>query len=357
MVRTAKSYAERVVPAGLFHASFCVTSLCKFLTHTISAHIFCFLRCTIESSPAVFTELLAGIGLPGVQVEELYALDRALFKSLQPIHGLVFLFPFTGDQASRSKARQGKLLSDAPPGLFAPSQVIQNACATQALLSIVLNAPGVALPSNLTDLLQFTADFDPMTKGLAISNSETIRSVHNSFAPQQFVVENSPLREEDKETPYHFISFIPHKGHVFELDGLASGPRQHGEYNETTDWLEVVTPVIEARMAEYSAEGEIRFTLLAVCDDIAARLKAESTANPGDADLAFRASQEAEKRAVWKMDNARRKHNWIPFIMQSLKSLAEAGLIDGVIEDATKRKEKRLEDEKRAKDSADVAMK
>lgn len=337
------------------------------LTHeTVSVHLVCYtcsslsltlcsiallayLRCTVESSPAVFTELLAGIGLPGVQVEEVYALDRSLFASLQPIHGLVFLFPFTGDQASRSKARQGTLLPEAPPRLFAPAQVIQNACATQALLSIVLNAPGVTLPQELSDLLSFTENFDPMTKGLAISNSDTIRSVHNSFAPQQFVVENAPTRGEDKEPPYHFISFIPFNGHVFELDGLASGPRQHGDFNETTDWLEVVTPVIEARMAEYSAEGEIRFTLLAVCDDIAARLKSESAAKPDDAELALRASQEAEKRAAWAKENARRMHNWIPFTMQSLKSLAEVGLIDKVIEDATKRKEKMLQEEKDAK--------
>jgi ubiquitin carboxyl-terminal hydrolase L5 len=284
-----------------------------------------------------------------VQVEELYALDAALFASLQPIHGLVFLFPFTGDQASRSAARQGTILATPPPKLFAPAQVIQNACATQALLSIVLNAPGVSLPAELSDLLAFTEDFDPMTKGLAISNSETIRSVHNSFSPQQFVVENAPARDEDKEPPYHFISFIPFEGRVFELDGLAGGPRQHGAYNETTTWLDVVTPVIESRMAEYSAEGEIRFTLLAVCDDIAARLKAESAAAPGDAELAARAAREAEKRAAWKKDNARRKHNWLPFIVQSLKSIAEAGLIDKVIDDATKRKEKRFKDEQEAK--------
>jgi ubiquitin carboxyl-terminal hydrolase L5 len=302
-------------------------------------------RCTIESSPAVFTELLAGIGAAGIQVEELYALDRSLFDSLEPIHGLVFLFPFTGDQASRSNARQGTVLAAPPKNVFFAHQVIQNACATQALLSVVLNAPGVALGDELQNFTSFTKDFDPMTKGLAISNSETIRSVHNSFAPQSFVVENAPIPEADKEPPYHFISFVPSGGHVYELDGLAEGPRRHGEYDEATDWLDVVTPVIEARMQEYSAEGEIRFTLLAVCDDIAARLKAESAAAPDDAELAARAEGAAEKRAVWGKDNARRRHNWVPFIVQTLKCVAEAGLIDGVIDDATKRKQARIDDE------------
>lgn len=304
--------------------------------------------CTIESSPAVFTELLSGIGCPNVQVEELYALDKSLFDSLQPIHGLIFLFPFTPDQAALAETRPGTVLTEPPANLFAPAQVIQNACATQALLSVVLNASGLNVSEELSNLKSFTSEFDAVTKGLTIGNSEVIRSVHNSFSPQQFVVENTNMADSEKERPYHFIAFIPFGGHVIELDGLAPGPRQHGRYDETKDWLDVVSPVIEARMAEHSAVGEISFSLLAVCEDIAARLKAESAAKPDDGALAARAAAEAEKRAAWAKDIARRRHNWIPFIVESLKCAAEAGKIDAVIDSATSHKQKKIEEAKAA---------
>lgn len=299
--------------------------------------------CTIESSPAVFTELLTGIGCGNVQVEELYALDRDLFNTLLPIHGLIFLFPFTPDQAALTAARPGTILSPTPPGLFAPTQVITNACATQALLSVVLNAPQVQLSDELANLKAFTADFDSVVKGLTISNSDVIRSVHNSFSPQHFAVENVNVPDSEKERPYHFIAFIPFEGHVMELDGLAPGPRQHGKI-EGGDWLDVVIPVLEARMAEHSAVGEISFSLLGVCEDVAARLKSESEAAPGDAGLASRAAVEAEKRAGWTRDNARRKHNWIPFLVESLKRVAEAGMIDEVVDAARKQKQKAIDD-------------
>lgn len=110
----------------------------------------------------------------------------------------------------------------------------------------------------------FTQSFDAYNKGLALSNAAQIRTVHNSFSRQTlFELDNS--KNQKDEDVYHFISYLPIDGRLYELDGLKDGPIDLGAIGDK-NWLDVVRPVIEKRIQKYS-EGEIHFNLMAIVSD------------------------------------------------------------------------------------------
>jgi ubiquitin carboxyl-terminal hydrolase L5 len=307
--------------------------------------------CLIESDPGVFTELINEFGVTGTQVEELYTLDQESFSQLKPVHGLIFLFKWIGNTEI-----DGTFVTDQDKleNIFFLKQVIENACATQAILSVLLNLdhPDVDLGTNLNDFKSFASNFDPDTKGLALSNSEQIRTVHNSFAKQQ-LYELDEKTPQGKEDVFHFIAYVPIKGRLYELDGLKPSPIDLGAIPVGCDWTEVVRPVLEKRIMKYS-EGEIHFNLMAIVSDrkmLHEREKQnliqnsahldQQTLNLRISELDMSIGDEERKRLAYKRENIRRKHNNLPLIMELLAVLAqEQKLLECVQKAADKQKAK-----------------
>jgi len=302
--------------------------------------------CLIESDPGVFTELIEKFGVKGCQFEEIYSLEKETLEYLKPVHGLIFLFKWVQDLSGKP---QGDVVKDSRADeIFFPKQVINNACATQAILSCLLNVshPDVELGSTLSGFKEFTSSFDAGMKGLALSNSDEIRSIHNSFARQSiFEFDSKPQTKEDDDV-FHFVAYVPINGRIYELDGLQEGPLDHGGIPEGADWLDHVRPVIEQRMAKYQT-GEIHFNLMAVIQDKLLGYKRQIEAlskaplNEGLlSEVRIRMADEEEIRRRWSKENIRRRHNYLPFIIELLKFLAADNSLQSIYDKA---KEKSLE--------------
>ena len=208
----------------------------------------------------------------------------------------------------------------------------------------------------MSNFKSFCMDFDAESRGLAISNSDSIRLAHNAFARNDsFFLEESKSKS-GKGDAHHFIAYIPHNGNVYELDGLKAGPIHLGSF-ENGDWLGVARPAIEARMARYS-ESETHFALMSIGKSLLSKLEAEaSTAQRDMAALAANSpdplqldharqhlmeieaqiSEEKEKLKYQEEENARRKHNFIPLIVHLLKNLSRKGALEQLRESAKER--------------------
>lgn len=159
--------------------------------------------------------------------------------------------------------------------LYFAKQVIVNACATQAILGILMNNDdAIDVGSDLSELKSFTKLMDPYMKGLCISNCEKVRIEHNKFAkPEPFVFSQKRKATEEDEV-FHYVSYIHFKNSIYEIDGLQEGPILLADNISRAAWIDKVKPIILERINLY-ANNEIKFNLLALVPDRRARLIGE----------------------------------------------------------------------------------
>jgi ubiquitin carboxyl-terminal hydrolase L5 len=269
-----------------------------------------------------------------------------------PVYGVIFLFKWIGSASTdTSKPQDGTYAPTAvdDTNLFFAAQTIQNACGTQAILSIILNndqsnpslhsATNINIGPELHSFKAFTTGFPSDLLGETLSNSSLIRETHNSFA------RSSPFADETQRDPsagtedvFHFIGYTVRNDMLYELDGLQPYPISHGPCT-VDEFPEKIIPVLLARINRYPPE-EVRFNLMAVCRDL--RLRA---AEIGDQESLAR---ERRKRTQWEWENALRRHNFVGFTGEILKGVVKQKLVDGTyeqwVEDAKKATEKRVKE-------------
>ncbi|KAG0034180.1 Ubiquitin carboxyl-terminal hydrolase bap1 [Podila clonocystis] len=278
--------------------------------------------CTLESSPLVFNALLEKNGVRRAYAQEMYTIDPQDLEQLESDGGQVYGFVMLLDplkRLSRTVEPESEEESEPEPEepesvaeisnavvngdastttakdekkkknktqLYFANQVIPNACATQAVFSVIMNAPpSLDIGPVLANFKDFVRDFSPMD----------FRANHNSLA-ERLEQEPSSLQKhlyntvmhEVTEEPLHYIAYVPVNGYIWELDGLEPQPirrrpfgvlnkkeedgeqRQQQQPQQEEDslksWLAVTGEVMSERIRLYPA-GEERFVLFAIVKD------------------------------------------------------------------------------------------
>ena len=320
--------------------------------------------CTIESDPGVFSELIKNIGVKGVQVDEIIDMD-ILEVGNEPVYGLIFLFKYM-----QNSGYKPNVLTSWDNDLFFAKQEVQNACATQAILAILLNnTDKLDIGPTLKELKDFTKEMDPGSRGLAISNSEKIRVEHNKFArPEPFIF--AKKKAKDGDDVFHFVAYIHFKNAIYEIDGVQKGPILIEENVKEEEWIKKVKPSIQNRINLYS-QSEIKFNLLALVPDRLEKAKKldedlnkrknyiegliNGSVKPNNDDKEMEEYNKMDKKDLenslkdfetsiknnlqtiqdeeyrvkkYKEENERRQFNYIPFIYELLKIMAEKGELE-----------------------------
>ena len=303
--------------------------------------------CTIESDPGVFTELIHSLGCTDVQLEEVITLDTLPSDTL----GLIFLFKFKKELYANDH-RHG-ISSQANQTVYFAKQTVQNACATQAIINILLNCDKIELGETLNCFKEFTLSLPYDMRGDMIGQQELIRAKHNSFARNDPFIstQDKDVSDKEKGDAFHFVAYTPVHGNVYELDGLRDGPILVNSTTEGQNWVDVAKEEIQRRIGQFDT-AEINFNLMAIVENKGKLAKAElanvekfindlrsKVDEAADDEKALQdaqarkqalentIAQESEKYNKYTRENKRRRHNYIPFIVKAMQAMAKKKIL------------------------------
>ncbi|CAG8454590.1 5925_t:CDS:10 [Diversispora eburnea] len=229
----------------------------------------------LQSDPNLFTALMYDLGVRGAKATEVFVLDQQdNFDELGQIFGIVFLFKMIGDVSGDlrglNKDVEYEPIEELPKNVYFANQVVENACATLAILNIVLNCPQLEIGQELKEFKDFTWELPPATRGCTIANHPTFRQIHNSMArhPEDALIVEEPVRKKKKSEiveelsneVYHYIAYVPVDGQVWQLDGLFPHPVNIGGYDDLKHWYDSARGIIN------EPEG-LEYVLLAITKD------------------------------------------------------------------------------------------
>ncbi|KAG6868894.1 hypothetical protein C0993_008192 [Termitomyces sp. T159_Od127] len=230
----------------------------------------------VESDPGVFTSLTRKLGVRNIELVEMYDIEPWATDHLNP-HGLIFCFLWRKDVH-----RPADFNDPAAERVWFANQLSDDACASHAILNVLLNCPDIDVGDDLRSFRSDTEKMTPVVNPLRpisyptsirpASRPADIRGALNAIAITTLEEAKSKAKTtktasstkrgtkppptkrarktatekksspskiqprakakpatEDEEEAYHFIGYVPAYGKVWELDGFKSGPLEVGE--------------------------------------------------------------------------------------------------------------------------------
>lgn len=256
----------------------------------------------IESDPGLFTELVERLGVTGVEFDELITIDAAELSRIPNLFGVLLLF----NHATAPSDRAGKPEPEAP--VWFAHQVVNNACATLALLHILMN---ISVPHGeaLNRILEFTGDFDPSLRGQVIASDQNLREQHNFMSRPVMFVSDEVMPARATDEAYHYVAYVPVDGRVYELDGLEQFPIDHGP---CSNFPERVSEILQARIATFD-NNELRFSVLSC----------QADQRQVYSDDPVKISELEDRRARNMRQNALRRQSYASLAVTFLRQMAQ----------------------------------
>ncbi|KAI0037671.1 hypothetical protein FA95DRAFT_1613995 [Auriscalpium vulgare] len=266
----------------------CFTSLNLVSTHACS-------------SLGVFTDLARGLGIHHIELVELYDIEPWAVAHLQP-RGLIFCHLWHKDK----DARRPRALDDpaAEPVWFA-NQLSDDACASLALLNVMLNCRSCNIGKDLRLFQAQTKEMDPVAvrhmwgNQIARNLQEAAKVSKQPPLKKRKIAPSPPCRRRHRDIPLYRLCH----GNIWELDGLMSGPIEVGEHPEAEDgtpaanvntWMEIVWPALKSASTYSPSSATIIGDQYEKASDEMELLKWEKTV------LERRLKQEFPGRPGWK---------------------------------------------------------
>ena len=191
----------------------------------------------LESNPKIINEYILSLGFDTsvFSFQELLSVESwAQGMISKPVLGVLLAFP-DGDNHKKFKKEQSEKIKEEgqelDKDLFYMHQYAGNACGSVGIFHILGNLPQnqkdfILKDSVIDKFYKDAKDQDWEQRGHSFNNNDVIKRAHVK------AVNNGDTEVDLEKVKHHYVSFVLHSGHLYELDGAKQFPINHGKCTE-----------------------------------------------------------------------------------------------------------------------------